>query len=164
MICELIVFDLVLVITQVGNGVGKRTVLDSSYFFRKISVAQGERMAFYIASDESIVRYSTSLKACCEIFVSSLDLQIHEGTGVGSYPFGSSSKSPRIFNGAIHYETMENANLNTELLQTTVQYSPELVKTVTSNYFSGNSGGFGIMFDVVGTNYSFAALLPLQTI
>jgi hypothetical protein len=149
-VCELIVFDLVLVITQVGNGVGKRTVLDSSYFFRKISVAQGERMAFYIASDESIVRYSTSLKACCEIFVSS--------------PFGSSSKSPRIFNGAIHYETMENANLNTELLQTTVQYSPELVKTVTSNYFSGNSGGFGIMFDVVGTNYSFAALLPLQTI
>eukprot|EP00804_Cyclotella_cryptica_P022681 CCRYP_012488-RA/>CCRYP_012488-RA protein AED:0.03 eAED:0.03 QI:1589/1/1/1/1/1/9/60/937 len=132
-----------------GNGVAKRTKLDPSYFFRKVSVATGERMALYIASDEPIVRYSSSSNACCKIFVSSLDLQIFEGSGVGSYPFGSFAKS-RVFNGAINYETIENIKQNNPPVQaSSISYSPERVKSVTSKFFSGNSGGFGIAFDVI---------------
>ena len=83
--------------------------MDSSHFFRKISLYSGERIAFYVTSDKPIIRYSTtSNSACCNVFVSSLDVQIHEGSGVGSYPFGPTAK-PRIFNGAIHYETFERS-------------------------------------------------------
>jgi hypothetical protein len=129
--------------------------LDPSTFFRELSVASGERMAFYVASDEPIVRYSSSSNTCCEIFVSSLDLQIYEGSGVGSYPFGSFAKS-RVFNGAIHYETMVNVNQNTPTVQaSSMSYSPERVKSVTSKFFSGNSGGFGIAFDVVSSHLEY---------
>lgn len=115
-------------------------------------MATGERMALYIASDEPIVRYSSSSNACCEIFTSSLDVQIYEGSGVGSYPFGSFAKS-RVFNGAIHYETMENVNQTMQA--SSISYSPERVKSVTSKFFSGNSGGFGIAFDVVSSYLDF---------
>jgi hypothetical protein len=130
----------------IGNGVSKRTTLDSAHFFRKISIASGERMAFYVTSDEAIIRYTTSSKPeCCDISATSLDLQIYEGSGVGSYPFGPTAK-PRIFNGAIHYEV---APKSPSPMKPSVNYSPDSVKTATSNLFNGNSGGYGIMFDVV---------------
>lgn len=127
---------------------GKRTTLDASYFFRKISIASGERMAFYITSDEAIVRYTTSLKSvCCEIYATSLDLQMFEGSGVSSL-FGPTAK-PRIFNGAIHYETADKAHKSSSTSNPSGDYSTADIKTASSSYFNGNSGGYGIMFDVV---------------
>lgn len=134
---------------KVGSGVGKRTTLDPSYFFRKISISSGERMSFYVTSDEAIVRYTTSSKSsCCDIYATSLDLQIFEGSGIGSYPFGPTAK-PRIFNGAIHYETMEKADKLTSIENTSGDYSTDDIKTATSSFFNGNSGGYGVMFDIV---------------
>jgi hypothetical protein len=106
-------------------------------------------MAFYITSNEPIVRYSSSSNpACCQIYTSSLELQLHEGSGVGSYPFGPTVK-PRIFNGAIHYETMETTTKVTSPEPPSVNYPADTVVLATSNFFSGNSGGYGIMFDIV---------------
>ena len=107
-------------------------------------------MAFYVTSDKPIVRYSSSNSnsACCNVFVSSLDLQVHEGSGVGSYPFGPTAK-PRIFNGVIHYETTESTSKNKPPEQPPMLYSLDTVHTATSSYFNGNSGGYGIMFDIV---------------
>lgn len=132
----------------IGNGVSKRTVLDSSYFFQKLPVSSGEKIALYVASDEPIVRYCSTSKECCEVYASSLDLQILEGSGVGSHPFGPTVKS-RVFNGAIHYDTKQNGHSNNSPGEPPSRSSTGVVKSATSTYFSGNSGAHGIMFDVV---------------
>jgi hypothetical protein len=81
-----------------GKGLVKRTSVDSSLWLQQVNMSPGEKRAWYITSDEPIVRYSRSENTdCCEVFANSAHLQIEEGSGVGGYPWGNRLK-PRIWN------------------------------------------------------------------
>ncbi len=81
-----------------GNGLVKRTPIDSSRWIQQVNMSPGERRAWYITSDEPIIRYSRSENTdCCKMFANSAHLQIEEGQGVGGYPWGNRLK-PRVWN------------------------------------------------------------------
>ena len=82
----------------VGRGMMKRTPIDSSIWLQQVNMSPGERRAWYVTSNEPIIRYSRSENTdCCEVFATSAHLQIEEGQGVGGYPWGNRLK-PRIWN------------------------------------------------------------------
>jgi len=136
----------------VGKGLMKRTPIDSSRWLQKVNMSPGERRAWYITSDEPIIRYSHSEKTdCCELFANSGHLQIEEGQGVGGYPWGNRLK-PRIWNGVFHYDTMEIVRSDTISAASIVSAGslPDPDRLVMrTKHFSGNSGSFGVMFDVI---------------
>jgi len=133
----------------VGKGLMKRTSIDSSLWLQQVNMSPGERRAWYITSDEPIIRYSRSEKTdCCEVFANSAHLQIEEGQGVGGYPWGNRLK-PRIWNGVFHYETMDVVRSDTNPVPAGSLPDPDSVKVTPTKHFSGNSGSFGIMFDVI---------------
>lgn len=85
----------------VGKGLVKRTPIDSSRWIQQVNMSPGERRAWYITSDEPIIRYSRSENTdCCKVFANSAHLQIEEGQGVGGYPWGNRLK-PRVWNVSV---------------------------------------------------------------
>ncbi|MEZ4446374.1 MAG: hypothetical protein R3B72_45265 [Polyangiaceae bacterium] len=86
-----------------GAGLNQPTPVPVSL---SIQIPSGQTYGFYVTATTSVMDYTdgTTLGA---LLVENADLQILQGTGK-SYPFGSSTFSPRNFNGTVHYEVCGN--------------------------------------------------------
>ena len=67
-----------------------------------INIPAGQTYGFYVTTTTSGMDY-TNGTALGNVLVENADLQILEGTGK-NYPFGTSTITPREFNGTIYYE------------------------------------------------------------
>lgn len=83
-----------------GKGNGIYSPLPPNSF--SVPVAAGKTQAFYVTSTFSTALKYTNYHTVGTVFVSNADLDFKVGVGK-KYPF-SSTFSPRIFNGSIHYK------------------------------------------------------------
>jgi len=108
-----------LVSTEVATGRGSRMMTPlpdpektlRTQFAYPIEIAQGTTRSLYItAVDKTEMRYSSTTLEEGRVFNENSDVALLVGCGIGSYPFVIGSVfHKRIFNGYIHYQTLENS-------------------------------------------------------
>jgi len=91
--------------TVSSNGVGNSTYI-SSDIFPSMSIPKDEMYGFYITStDGANIRYSSYSNSYSAF--SNDDLSLYSGAAKHGHGFMGAYISPRVFNGAIHYEVNE---------------------------------------------------------
>jgi hypothetical protein len=148
-----------------GKGLGALTPLPADKFY-KLALKAGSRQAFYATVNAAVMQYSDGSEVN-RMYIRNNELQILEGTAVAR-PFFGGTFAPRIFNGAMRYQLVGEA--------------PEIVAgreyggkdtTPTSHVMGqlsalmlgvgGNSGSYGIMFDIVADQQVYIAGIDIHT-
>eukprot|EP00591_Stephanopyxis_turris_P017156 CAMPEP_0195539364 /NCGR_PEP_ID=MMETSP0794_2-20130614/50012_1 /TAXON_ID=515487 /ORGANISM="Stephanopyxis turris, Strain CCMP 815" /LENGTH=977 /DNA_ID=CAMNT_0040673389 /DNA_START=295 /DNA_END=3228 /DNA_ORIENTATION=- len=92
--------------TLLGQGPLLGTLISSG--FDPVTIKAGRTQAFYVTLPTHNLRYTNALLSTGSVFSADSNIKCLVGVGVGGYPFGETYQD-RIFNGNIHYSTLEAA-------------------------------------------------------
>ncbi len=121
-------------VTAAGNGVPTTVPINVN-----LPMNNGDTYAFYITATNVSLEY-TNGTTVGSLHSSTPHLEFYEGIGVG-YAFGN-TYSPRVWNGNIHYSTIDTPDYIWSTAETTpnIEVSPNDTTTYTVNVTYSNSG------------------------
>ena len=93
-----------------GRGLGSPTPLPQSIFENEIEISPFEKRSFYIALDKPYL-LSGGSRSPYGISAENPELAIYHGSGIGEEEFEYPIYPSRVWNGAIHYDTIEKETL-----------------------------------------------------
>jgi hypothetical protein len=115
---------------------------------KKVEVKAGQLQSLYVTLDRPSLQYSMGEEGT--ISASDDFIEILDGSGVLGYPLSSSNvRSGRRFVGVVDYIAQEGA---IALVIPTTQ--PTVSGQFLSTLFEGNSGSYGVLFDVTNVRQS----------